>query len=146
MSNKAKLIIALGLAGLSIACLVGLFSSKSSVRSYIASHYQSTAASAVPGATSRSLAYTSPAPPSQTAAKIASAWKPAQESDQGSGNFLRYKSGIVAVTPNGQGGSYITLDDPNDGYARWFPFVGGTWGTSAGRGETFRGGGPGSGK
>lgn len=146
MTNKAKLILALCIVGVAGACLIGLLTSRSSVRDYIAHHYAKAPAGAVAGGGARSHVYAAPSAPSATAARIASAWKPAQESDQANGTFLRYQSAIVGVVPDGKGGSLITVDEPRDGYVRWFPNLGGTWGTASGRGETFRGGGPGTGK
>ena len=81
------------------------------------------------------------------AASIAGKWKPAERLADPSGYFLRYRNDIVAVTaaPEG-GGSRIFVDEERRGYARWYPYVGGYWGTYSGPGEGFRGGGPGAGK
>ena len=48
--------------------------------------------------------------------------------------------------PPGQAGSRIYVDDQRQGYNRWYPYIGGRWGTFSGPGETFRGGGPAAGK
>jgi hypothetical protein len=62
-----------------------------------------------------------------------------------SGVFLRYSDDVVSVVPQ-SGGSRIIVDDEDSGYRRNYLFVGGFWGTFSGRGQGFRGGGPGSGK
>lgn len=146
MNNVTRLVLggllALGCTGGLIAALA----SKSSVSEYLSSHYQRAPANAVPGATASSATYASSQAPLPTANAIAKAWKPAERLDQPSGTFLRYGSGVVGVVPTANGGSYVTYDNANNGYARWFPYVGGWWGTTSGGGETFRGGGPGAGK
>ncbi len=151
MSTRTKIILA---SLLSLGCLIGLIASCSnqgSVDSYIAKTYRPAAAGVVPGATSTSRTYTSPQGPTQTADRIAKAWKPAERLNQPTGTFLRYRDRVVAVTPGAAGGSYISVDDAKNGYTRWFPIVGGFWGTGGiggvgGGAGGFRGGGPGGGK
>ncbi|MDT0270709.1 DUF4247 domain-containing protein [Streptomyces sp. DSM 44915] len=58
--------------------------------------------------------------------------------------FLRYDDAIVAVTPQLPGGSRIEIEDYRRGVQRWHSSVGHRW--SASQGDSFRGGGPGSGK
>ncbi|HEY8479951.1 MAG TPA: DUF4247 domain-containing protein [Spirillospora sp.] len=60
------------------------------------------------------------------------------------GVYLRYEKEIVGILPE-DGGSRITIDDPDRGYARYHSSVGGSWGGSGGRASSFRGGGPGGG-
>ncbi len=95
----------------------------------------------------RTTEYSAKGKPSAVAASIASKWKPSERLTDPSGFFLRYRNDIVVVTagPEGQG-SRIHVDDERRGYARWYPYVGGYWGTFSGPGEGFRGGGPGAGK
>lgn len=81
----------------------------------------------------------------QTAKRIRSAWKPAQELVEPTGVFLRYHDLIVAIQPRTGGGSTVTLDDEQHGYAHWYGHVGGSWGVGSPVSGT-RGGGPGSGK
>jgi hypothetical protein len=81
----------------------------------------------------------------QTAADLRKHWKPAQELVDPAGIFLRYSDLIVAVTPRAEGGSLVYLDDERRGYAHWYPYLGGSWGTGSPIGGT-RGGGPGAGK
>lgn len=145
MSPKVKLVAALGAAGIGLAALLGvLFGTKDSVREYIAGKYQRVAAESQ----GRSVVYTSTRPPGAVAQSISSAWKPAERINDPGGYFLRYGSAIVAVTAAGAGqsGSRIYVDDQRRGYNRWYPYIGGRWGTFSGPGESFRGGGPAAGK
>lgn len=145
MSPKVKLLAALGAAGVGLVALFGvLFGTKGSVRSYIAGKYQRVEAESK----GRSAVYTSTQSPGVVAKSIASRWKPAERVNDPGGSFLRYRSAIVAVTAAaaGQTGSRIYVDDQRSGYNRWYPYVGGLWGTFSGPGETFRGGGPAAGK
>lgn len=145
MSPKVKLLAALGAAGIGLAALLGvLFGTKGSVRSHIAGKYQRVEAESK----GRSAVYSSTQPPGAVAKSISAAWKPAERVNDPGGYFLRYRSAIVAVTAAaaGQQGSRIYVDDQRQGYNRWYPYVGGLWGTFSGPGETFRGGGPAAGK
>lgn len=145
MSPKAKLFAALGAAGVGLVALLGVtFGTKGSVRSYIAGKYQRVEAESQ----GRSAVYTSSQSPGAVAKSIAGRWKPAERVNDPGGTFLRYRSAIVAVTAAsaGQTGSRIYVDDQRSGYHRWYPYVGGLWGTFSGPGETFRGGGPAAGK
>jgi hypothetical protein len=145
VSPRVKLFAALGAAGIGLVALLGvLFGTKGSVRDHIAGKYQRVAAESK----GRSVVYTSNRPPGAVASSIAGAWKPAERINDPGGYFLRYRSGIVAVTAAaaGQQGSRIYVDDQREGYNRWYPYVGGRWGTFSGPGETFRGGGPAAGK
>lgn len=90
--------------------------------------------------------YRADGPPSRVAAELADAREPAERRVTPSGVFLRYRNDLVAVVPNPGGGSRILIENERNGYATFFPFVGGYWGTFGGPGETFRGGGPGAGK
>lgn len=57
--------------------------------------------------------------------------------------FLRYRDDIVAISPY-QGGSRIEIDDYRNGYRRWKPHLSSVWPDPDS--DSFRGGGPGSGK
>jgi hypothetical protein len=92
-----------------------------------------------------SVIYSSPKPPSAVVGEITRRWKPADRRSDPSGQFLRYRDLMVAVTPQ-DGGSRIHVDDEDRGYARWYPIVGGYWGTYSGPGPRARAGGPGAGK
>jgi uncharacterized protein DUF4247 len=145
VSPKVKLIAALGAAGVGLVALFGvLFGTKGSVRSHIAGKYQRVEAESK----GRSAVYTSSQSPGSVARSISGAWKPAERINDPGGYFLRYRSAMVAVTAAaaGQSGSRIYVDDQRQGYNRWYPYIGGRWGTFSGPGETFRGGGPAAGK
>ncbi|MEW2632939.1 DUF4247 domain-containing protein [Streptomyces sp. NPDC048389] len=57
--------------------------------------------------------------------------------------FLRYRDDIVAITPL-RSGSRIEIDDYRSGYYRWQSHIRSVWPDPDG--NSFRGGGPGSGK
>ncbi|MFG3660583.1 DUF4247 domain-containing protein [Streptomyces sp. NPDC047706] len=61
----------------------------------------------------------------------------------GSMVFLRYRDDIVAVSPY-RGGSRIEMDDYRTGYHRWRSHLSSVWPDPDS--DSFRGGGPGSGK
>ena len=145
MSPRVKLLAALGAAGIGLVALLGvMFGTKGSVRSFIAGKYQRVEAES----SGRSAVYTSTQSPGTVTKTISGAWKPAERINDPGGSFLRYRSAIVAVTAAapGQSGSRIYVDDQRQGYNRWYPYLGGRWGTFSGPGETFRGGGPAAGK
>ena len=139
MSRRTKLLIAGGIAVVGIIALVVALSRTGGVRGYLADNYTRVSGSG------DSVVYRSPNSPRTVYDDIRSRHRPADALVRPSGYYLRYRDDIVVVTAAG-GGSRIDLDDEDRGYARWFPIVGGFWGTSRGPGEGFRGGGPGSGK
>lgn len=145
MSTTVKLAIAALIGVVSIGALGSTLLNRGSVTSHIASAYAKVPNTDVPGATTSTNTYKSDQSPMATADAIAKKWKPAERRDEGSGSFLRYSDYVVGVVP-GAGGSRITVDRDRDGYNRYFPYIGGFWGTGSGSGETFRGGGPGVGK
>lgn len=126
-------VIALGLL------IGGLSSCGSSPRSFIESHYS--AAGKRDGAdlfrTKKTVA--------QVTRELTKEWKPADRLTDPGGVFLRYRDDLVAIRPISTG-TELSVDDADRGYAHWYPFVGGWFGTYSGRAEGFRGGGPGSGK
>lgn len=89
------------------------------------------------------VAYTSSASPSEVAKEVTDAWKPADQYVDGSGVYLRYDDDSVVILP-AAAGSLILLERLDTAYPRYHSRVGGHWGW--GRGNTVRGGGPGSGK
>lgn len=142
------LLVALLLSGAGILGLVFVFTSHKSVRESIADRYDFVGTEAVPDDKDRTLVYASSKPVSATAEEIAGDHKPAERRTTEAGAFLRYKEDIVSVVPDPAGGgrSRVLVDDEDTGYRRNYLFVGGFWGTFSGRGESFRGGGPGAGK
>lgn len=116
----------------------------SSVRSYVADNYE--AGSRQGPDERRSEVYVSDEAPTKVAADIADNRKPGDRHTTPSGLFLRYSKDIVAVLPDSDGGSRILIEDEDSGYGHFYPLLGGWWGSYGGRGESFRGGGPGAGK
>lgn len=94
----------------------------------------------------RSREYRSAQAPSEVVRSISDRWPPADRVNDGAGFFLRYRNDIVAVLPDGAGGSRVYVDDEEEGYRHWHSHVGGYWGTYTSRAEDGRGGGPGTGK
>jgi hypothetical protein len=84
--------------------------------------------------------------PSRLAAALADEHAPADRRSTPEGHFLRYSDDMVGIVGGDQGGSKVFVADERRGYAFFYPFVGGYWGTFSGPGESFRGGGPGGGK
>jgi hypothetical protein len=142
---KKHVVIAGALVGLGLLLLFAAFTSAKSVRQHIAETYERAGSDRVEGARTDSLVYRSRQPPSETARDIADAVEPADRRVTPSGVFLRYDEDFVTITPR-SGGSTIYVDDEDSGYRRGFFFLGGWWGSYSGRGEAFRGGGPGGGK
>lgn len=128
-------------AVLAVAAVVGFVSlvHNGSPRSWIRHHY------AQQSRDGSSEVLSSPQSVTATAKRIRTAWKPAQELVDPSGVFLRYHDLIVAIVPTASTGSTIYLDDQQTGYAHWYGYVGGSWGTGSPVDGT-RGGGLGSGK
>lgn len=128
-------------AVLAVGAVLGFFAllHTGSPRSWIRTHYTQQSHSG------GSEVLTSPDSVTSTARQIRTAWKPAEELVDPSGVFLRYHDLIVAIVPKTTTGSTIYLEDEKDGYAHWYPYVGGSWGTGSPVDGT-RGGGPGSGK
>ncbi len=139
MSVRAKLVIAGVVALVGVIALVVALTRTGGVRSYLAENYQQVSRNG------DSVVYRATGSPRTVYDDITSRHRPADTLVQPSGYYLRYSDDIVVVTAN-DGGSRIYLDDEDRGYARWFPIIGGYWGTFRGPGEGFRGGGPGSGK
>ena len=143
---KRHVLVAAALVGLGALLLVAAIASATSVREHVRKTYPAAGSESVPGGRSTSLVYDSPRPASETAQEIADAVSPADRRITPSGVFLRYDEDVVTVVPREAGASRIYVDDEDGGYRRGFVFLGGWWGTYSGRGESFRGGGPGGGK
>lgn len=123
-----------------ILLIGGLSSCGSSVKGYVKDHYDRV------GTRNGAELYRSKDRVDQVVKDITGTWKPADRITDPGGVFLRYRDTFVAVRPRTAGGTDIEVDDPDRAYAHWYPFIGGWFGTYSGRGEGFRGGGPGSGK
>lgn len=129
---------AIGLVIVGVLGIVLTLTTTGSARSYVRDHYKRA------GSDRGAELYSSSKPPAKVAAEIADAHKPADRRATPEGVFLRYRSDYVGVMPRGTG-SRIAVADERRGYGLFFPFVGGYWGRASGRGEGFRGGGPGGG-
>ncbi len=142
MSRRGLLVGSTALALLGVVGLFATFRGPGSLRSHLRNSYPLVSSED----DGRSQVFASADSPPVAAQQITSRWKPADRFNDPGGLFLRYRDDMVVVTSDGGSGSRIHVDDDRGGYARWYPYVGGRWGTFSGRGETFRGGGPGSGK
>ncbi len=109
-----------------------------SARSYVEDHYKKA------GERNGVRIFTSTDPPAKVAKDIQKAHKAADRRVTPEGIFLRYRKDFIGVLAQGRG-SRIELANEKRGYAAFFPFVGGYWGSFSGPGESFRGGGPGGG-
>jgi hypothetical protein len=139
-SNTA-LVAGGGLLLIALVMLVmGLSSCGSSPRSWVKDHY--TAAGKRGGAD----VYRTNERVEKVTKDLTKAWKPADRLTDPGGVFLRYADDLVAIRPRTGGGTEISVDDADRGYASSYPYVGGWFGTYSGRAEGFRGGGPGTGK
>jgi uncharacterized protein DUF4247 len=133
-------IIALALSGVGVLGLVFTLTGHRSVRDHIQDRYRYVRTQ------DGTRVYTSSKPVSQTVSDIADARKPADRRAADAGVFLRYDKDIVSVVPDARGRSRVLVDDENSGYRHNYGYLGGFWGTYSGPAESFRGGGPGSGK
>ena len=144
MSTRVQIIFGLVLAGVGALVFVVLLAvtGRDSPRDYVADRYTLVSSQD----SGRSREYSSPKPPSEVVSSLAERWPPADRVNDGAGYFLRYRDDIVAVFPDGAGGSRVYVDDEEEGYRHWHGHIGGYWGTYTSRSEGGRGGGPGTGK
>ncbi|WP_243791295.1 DUF4247 domain-containing protein [Saccharopolyspora gloriosae] len=127
-----------------IIALVAIFSGGSGPRGYASGHYQRASSLDIRG-DSDNKAYTSPKPVPVVARDITSRWRPQAQQTDASGVYLRYSDDAVIIQPRGTG-SVIHVMDVDRAYRHYHSHVGGAWGWIGTRGDTFRGGGPGTGK
>lgn len=143
MSRRAQLLLAACVAGLGVLLLLVPFAGPSSVREWVDGRY--TKSPSTDPALTGAAVYTSSKSASSVVDEISASWKPADRHSDPTGHFLRYQNDMVVVQPT-TAGTRIIVDSERRGYARWYPFIGGYWGTYSGGGEDVRGGGPGAGK
>lgn len=119
---------------------------RESVRDYLDETCRHTGIATDPGG-NRARRYDCPRAPRAMTSALRDAHKPADQRTTTSGTFLRYSDDMVGITA-GQPPTHSTayLADERGGYAFFFPYVGGFWGTYRGPSESFRGGGPAGGK
>ena len=139
MRTRTKLFIAGGLGGVGLIVLLVALLGGTSIRGHLSDNYRRVSSDG------DSIVYTSNKKPTTVYESIRSAVPPADVQVDPKGYFLRYSDDIVAITASDEG-SRIYIDDERRGYAHWYPFVVGFWGTGSGYGEGIRGGGPGAGK
>jgi hypothetical protein len=139
MSRRGKFLLAGGLGGIGLIVLLVALLGGQGIRGHLADNYRRASANG------DSIVYVSDKKPKAVYESIRGAVPPADVQVDPQGYFLRYSDDIVAITASGTG-SRIYIDDERRGYAHWYPFVFGVWGTGSGSGEGIRGGGPGAGK
>ncbi len=133
MKIAAIVLIVLGVVGFGATAF-----GSNSVRGFVKDKYERA------GSEGGADRYRSKKPPLEVAKQIVDAHKPADRRVAPEGVFLRYRNDYVGIEPDGSG-SKILVADEKRGYGLFFPYVGGFWGRASGRGEGFRGGGPGGG-
>ena len=136
---RPKLLIAGGLGAVGLIVLLFALLGGNGIRDHLDDNYRQVSSNG------GSIVYSSDQKPKAVYESMRSAVTPADVQVDPEGYFLRYSDDIVGITASGSG-SRIYLDDERHGYAHWFPFVAGVWGTGGGLGEGVRGGGPGVGK
>jgi hypothetical protein len=137
---RVYLAVIVVLSALVVAMLVSLAASSGGARRWIDDRYE-----VVERTGDRSTVYRSDKSASTAIRQITDRWTPAARHNDSEGWYLRYDDSIVAVTISGSS-ALIYVDDPATGYRRWFTHIGGRFGSYSGPAESFRGGGPGSGK
>ena len=139
-------LVAMALIGVGALGLFWIFGSRGSVRDYLDQSCRHTGIATDPNG-NRARRYDCPKPPKEMVAALRQAHKPADSRTTTSGTFLRYADDMVGITggrPPSHSNAYLA--DERSGYAFFFPYVGGFWGTYRGPAEGFRGGGPAGGK
>jgi hypothetical protein len=129
---------AIGLIVVGVLGLVFTLARSGSARSYVEDHYTRA------GERNGVRIYTSRDTPAKVAKDIQKAHKAADRRVTPEGIFLRYRKDFIGILAAAQG-SRIEVAKEGRGYAHFYPFIGGFWGTYSGPAEGFRGGGPGGG-
>jgi hypothetical protein len=137
---RPRLLIAVVCTVLGIGAIVAAIASATSATDYIKKHYKRD------GTDHGAQVYLAPHDVSQTVKEISDADAPGDRRDTESGVFLRYPHNMIAVLVSRKGGTKVEVANERSGYAHFFGYVGGWWGTYSGPAGTFRGGGPGAGK
>jgi hypothetical protein len=137
--NRGRKILSAGVAAVGLGVAVIVLATAGSVRGWVDGRYDRVSGSG------NSAVYASGAPPLRVADEISRKWKPFDRVNTASGTYLRYDDAIIGIVA-AAGGSRIYVDPEREGYQRWYGVLGPRWGTAAGAGERWRGGGPGEGK
>lgn len=145
MSGRRTL--AIGLVVLGLLGVVSLLACNESVEGWLGDECRRAGSERDPNG-NRAEKFTCDRPASVVASDLAEAHEPADRRSTPEGHFLRYADDMVGVVPDPDDAESSTayLSDERRGYAFFFPFVGGFWGSYTGPGERFRGGGPAVGK
>lgn len=140
------ILVALALIGLGVGGLYWVFGPRETVRSYLDQSCRHTGIATDPNG-NRARRYDCPRSPRDMTVALREAHRPADQRVTSAGTFLRYSSDMVGITAaEERERSNAYLADERGGYAFFFPYVGGFWGTYRGPSESFRGGGPAGGK
>lgn len=140
----------IGRVGLVVAAIgalvIGLVSCRGSqsVRDYVSGRCAATGSERDPQGR-RADGFSCPGKPVAFAAALAGRHEPARRRSTPTGHFLRYRNEMVGIFP-ARGRTKVLLARERDGYGYFNNYIGGFWGSYGGRGESFRGGGPGAGK
>ena len=67
-------------------------------------------------------------PPLEVAVELDDAWPPEDQRYTAVGVLLRYERDIVALVPDGRGGTTIERQSADEGYRRFYEYVGSYWG------------------
>jgi uncharacterized protein DUF4247 len=76
-----------------------------------------------------------PRPPLEVSAELDDAWPPEDQRYTAVGVLLRYEHDIVALVPDGRGGTTIERHGADEGYRRFYAYVGSYWGERYSRGD-----------
>lgn len=141
MTYKRWIVVGVAVAVIgAVVAAFAIFSGNFSPRGFVEDRYRRAASQDIGN---DAVAYTASKAPSAVAKEVTDAWQPADQYVDGSGVYLRYDDDSVVILPLAAG-SLILLEKMDTAYPRYHSTVGNYWGW--GRGNTVRGGGPGSGK
>jgi hypothetical protein len=130
--------LAIGLIVVGVVGIIFTVARTGSARSYVEDHYKRV------GDRGGVRIYESRDTPAKVAKDIQKAHKAADRRVTPEGIFLRYRKDFIGILSAARG-SRIEVANENRGYAHFYPFSGGFWGSYSGPAESFRGGGPGGG-
>lgn len=68
-------------------------------------------------------------PPLAVSVELDEAWQPEDQRYTAVGVLLRYEHDIVALLPDGRGGTKLERHDDEEGYRRYFAYIGDFWGS-----------------
>jgi hypothetical protein len=74
-------------------------------------------------------------PPLEVAVELDDAWQPEDQRYTAVGVLLRYERDVVALVPDGRGGTIIERHSADAGYRRFYDYVGSYWGARYSEGD-----------